>query len=89
VLTKGYSVYFNVTGDMNVPAPDTLRDGMIYTIALIEDGTGGHNFTFDAVYEFGDAGAPDVNTGANIVTFLSGPYFAVTGKIHANHRRGA
>jgi hypothetical protein len=89
VLTEGYTIYIDVTGGMVVPAPSVLRSGMVYTIWLIMDAVGGHVITFDSIWDaWGDAGAPDITTTANAVTIISGPYSSVTGKIHANHRKG-
>lgn len=91
VATKGYSVFTTLTGNVtSIGAPSILKDGMVYTLVLIQDATGGRTITgWNAVYEWGDAGTPSINTAASVVTFLSGMYLAGTGRIHMNHRRGA
>ncbi|HEY3694053.1 hypothetical protein [Phenylobacterium sp.] len=89
VATKGYSIKATLTGDIVIGAPSVLRDGMTYRIKLKQDGAGGHAPTFNAIYNWGDAGVPDVNTGANVVSIFAGDYDADDGVIYMNHRRGA
>jgi hypothetical protein len=89
VLTKGYKIKITLTGNIAIPAPSVLRDGVTYQIKLKQDGTGGRTVSWDTIYDWGDAGPPDINDEPNIVSLFAGEYDADDSKIYMTHRRGA
>jgi len=85
----GAAAYVVLTGNAAIAAPTHLHDGVVYTYFLAQDATGGRVPTFNAIFDFGLDGAPTLSTGANKVDMVSGPYSAITGKIHVSTRLAA
>lgn len=79
-----------LTEDATLNAPSNLTVGQIVNHALQQPAAGGpYTITFDAIWDFGGAGAPAGSTGANIVDFVSGYYCGLTSKIIASYRKGS
>ncbi len=83
-LTDGASIAWDLdtapmarvtlTGNRTMAAPTHQRDGGMYALTAIQDGTGGRSLAWNAAYEFGGDGVPSLPTGAGkiaIFIFLS------------------
>ena len=55
-------------------APSNPVDGQVIRVRVIQDGTGGWTLAYNAIYDFGAAGAPTLSTGANKVDILGFEY---------------
>ncbi len=63
-----------LTDNRTVAAPTNQKDGGIYSLRIIQDGTGSRTLTWNAVFKFGNAGQPALSSAANaedIVSFES------------------
>lgn len=82
---------FSVTlgGNRTLDAPSNLSDGMLLNFAIRQDGTGGRTLAFNAIYDFGDQGAPVLSTTASAVDYVSGYYDSTSGLILCRFRKSA
>lgn len=83
-------INFKVTlgGNRTMGAPTNLIDGRSYAWA-INTGAGSFTLAWNAIFDWGDAGAPTITTTASKVDFAYGQYSSTTGKIHMTFRRSA
>jgi len=81
---------FSVTlgGNRTLDAPSNLADGMLLNFAIRQDATGSRTLAFDAIYDFGEAGAPILSTAASVVDYVMGYYDSTSNKILASFRKG-
>lgn len=81
---------FSVTlgGNRTLDAPSNLADGMLLNFAVRQDATGTRTLAFNALYDFGAAGAPTLSTAAAAVDYVFGYYDAASGKFLASFRKG-
>lgn len=62
-----------VNGAATIGAPTNLEDGQSIVLRVRQDGTGSRAVTFNAVWDFGDDGAPDTSAdAANSLMVVSG-----------------
>lgn len=61
-------------------APSNPSDGQLIRLRLFQDATGGRTLAFNAIYDFGAAGAPTLSTGANKLDILGFEYIASASK---------
>lgn len=62
-----------VNGAATIAAPTNLEDGQSIVVRVRQDGTGSRAVTFNAVWDFGDDGAPDTSAdAANTLMIVSG-----------------
>lgn len=85
----GFNARVTLGGDRTMAAPTNLFDGITYSLAITQDGTGSRAPSWDAIFDWGDIGAPTLSTGAGKVDFAFGIYSAATGKLHMNFRKAA
>lgn len=80
---------FSVTlgGNRTLAAPTGLVDGARLAFVIHQDGTGGRTLAFNAIYDFGAAGAPTLSTTAGAADLVIGYYDATAGKILCIFRR--
>lgn len=81
---------FSVTlgGNRTLAAPSFLVDGALLSFALRQDATGGRTLAFDAIYNFGAAGAPVLSTTPGAVDYAFGYYDATSGQLLMVFRGG-
>lgn len=72
-----------------IGAPTNLIDGWTYSLEIIQDATGSRTVSWNAIWDFGAAGLPVLQTGASKADRVFGQYNARTGKIESSFRRGA
>jgi hypothetical protein len=63
-----------LAGNRTMAAPSNQRDGGMFALTAIQDGTGGRSLAWNAAYDFGAAGVPTLPSGAGkiaIFVFLS------------------
>ena len=63
-----------IAASRTMAAPTNLKDGGVYILKVIQDGTGGYTMSWNAVFKFAGATAPTVTATANsvdIFAFLS------------------
>lgn len=51
--------------------PTNIKDGSIYTVRVRQDATGSRALTYNAAFDFGDAGAPTLTVDANGYDYLT------------------
>lgn len=72
-LSNKYKVTLTATRVLGNPT--NVAEGDTWSIVVIQDGTGGWNLTYEANYDWGDEGAPDISTDAagekNIISFYA------------------
>lgn len=99
-LTDAATIAWNVAGGYNarvtltasghtVGAPTSLSDGQTIGLEIIQDATGSRTVSWNAMWDFGAAGQPLLQTGANKADRVFGQYNGRTGKIDASFRKGA
>lgn len=77
---NGVNQKVTLTGNATFGAPSNAKVGWPLNLWVIQDGTGSRTGSWDAAFDFGDAGAPVLSTAAgaqDLVTFLcmaSGSY---------------
>jgi hypothetical protein len=65
-----------VGGSRAIGAPSGLTDGQQFTVALTQPASGGPcTVTWDAVFDFGTAGAPTLSTAANAADIIGFKYY--------------
>jgi len=85
----GFNARVTLGGNRTMGAPTNLYDGLTYSLAITQDGTGSRTLSWNAIFDWGDLGAPTLSTAAGKVDRAFGQYDAVTGKLHMNFRRAA
>jgi hypothetical protein len=82
---------FSVTlgGNRTLDAPTFLVDGALLSFALRQDATGGRTLAFDAIYNFGAAGAPVLSAAPDVVDYAFGYYDAASAQLLMVFRGGA
>jgi len=75
---------FDVTlgGNRTMAAPTNLTDGQTLIFRIKQDATGSRTITWNAIYDWGDNGAPTLTTTANKIDVVGGKYHAASNKIH-------
>jgi len=61
-------------GNRTLGAPTNLKDGAVYVLTVIQDGTGSRTLSFNAVFKFHQGAAPTLTTTASardVLVFLS------------------
>ena len=84
----GFNARVTLTANRTMGEPTNLQDGLTYALAITQDGTGSRTLSWNAVFDWGDVGAPTLSTAAGRVDFAFGIYSATTGKLHMSFRRG-
>jgi hypothetical protein len=82
------SAYLLLTANRLIGSPTNLKDGQDISILMQQDTTGGWKPTWHAIFDWGEAGEPTPNPGANKFCLAVGRYYALTSKIHMNFRQG-
>jgi hypothetical protein len=57
-------------GNRTMAAPTHQRDGGMFVLQAIQDGTGSRTLAWNAVYEFGTEGTPTLPTGAGKIAYF-------------------
>jgi hypothetical protein len=86
----GYNAIVTITAARLIGAPSGLFDGQTYTLDVKEGGAGGFNPTWNAIWDFGAAGAPPMAglaTGKKVKVVAQ--YSADSGLLEANYRMPA
>jgi hypothetical protein len=63
-----------LAGNRTLAAPTNLKDGAVYVLTIIQDGTGSRTLSFNAVFKFHQGSAPTLTTTASardVLVFLS------------------
>lgn len=89
IPTQGYNATITLGGNRTIGAPTGLWDGLPVCLELVQDATGSRIPTWNAIWEWGAAGAPTLQTATTKRDLVFGIYRASTGKIHASFRKGA
>lgn len=84
-----FNARVTLAGNPIVGAPTNLKDGVVYSLYLTQDATGSRVPSWNAIWDWGLAGAPTLSTAAGKVDIVVAQYSAVTGKLHANFRKSA
>lgn len=85
----GFNARVTLGGNRTMGAPTNLQDGLTYTLAIVQDGTGSRTLSWNAIFEWGSGGAPTLSTGASKVDYAYGQYSSATGKLHMSFRKAA
>jgi hypothetical protein len=85
----GFNARVTLGGNRTMGAPTNLHDGLTYTLEITQDGTGSRTLSWNAIFDWGDIGAPTLSTGAGKVDFAYGQYSSATGKLHMSFRKAA
>lgn len=72
-----------------IGAPTGLYDGLSVSLEIVQDATGSRTVSWASIWDFGQAGAPVLQTTANKADRVFGQYNARTSKIEASFRKGA
>ena len=88
-VSGGFNAKVTLGGNRVIGAPTNLLDGVTYVLDLIQDATGSRVPTWNAIWDFGQGGAPTLNTAAGKVDSVVAQYKAHTGKLHASFRKAA
>lgn len=85
----GYNAAVILGGNRLIGAPTGLYDGVVYSLKLVQDATGSRTVTWDAIWDWGDAGAPTLSTGANKIDRVYAQYDSTAGKLVATFKKAA
>jgi len=85
----GFNARVTLGGNRTMGAPTNLQDGLTYTLAITQGGTGSRTLSWNSVFDWGIAGAPTLSTGAGKVDHAYGQYSSATGKLHMSFRKAA
>ena len=78
----------NVTGH-TIGAPTGLYDGLCLSLELVQPAGGGCTVSWNAIWDFGAAGLPTLQSAGNKADKVHAQYNARTGKLDASFRKGA
>lgn len=85
----GFNARVTLGGNRTMGAPTNLQDGLTYSLEITQDGTGSRTLSWNAIFDWGDIGAPTLSTGVGKVDFAYGQYSSATGKLHMSFRKAA
>jgi hypothetical protein len=85
----GFNARVTLGGNRTMGAPTSLHDGLTYSLEITQDGTGSRTLSWNAIFDWGDIGAPTLSTGVGKVDFAYGQYSSATGKLHMSFRKAA
>ena len=89
-VASGYNARVMLTASGHtIGTPAGLSDGQTIGLEVIQDATGSRTVNWSSAWDFGAAGSPILQTGANKADRVFGQYNARTGKIDASFRKGA
>lgn len=88
-VSTGYNASVTLGGNRVIGAPTNLQDGITYSLELVQDATGTRVPTWNAIWDFGAAGTPVLQTTAAKADKVYAQYNARTGKLDASFRKGA
>lgn len=88
-VNSGYNAQVTLGGNRTIGAPTNLKDGVVYTLNLIEDATGSRLPSFHSIWDFGVLIAPTLQTAAGKVDKVTAQYNSGRGKLEAAFWRGA
>lgn len=86
---QGYNATVIMAGSRIIGAPTGLKDGQTYTLEPVQDATGGRVPSWASIWNWGSAGVPILQTGANKRDKVFAQYNAATGKLDASFWKGA
>lgn len=64
-MASGYNAKVTLGGSRTLGAPTNAIEGRTYVLRVIQDNNGTRTLAFNAAFDFGEAGAPTITTGAN------------------------
>lgn len=85
----GFNFKVTLGGNRTFGAPTNLTDGVTYVWDISQDATGSRVPSFNAIFDWGSAGAPTFSTGANKKDKVIGQYSSASGKVEATFRKAA
>lgn len=93
-ITWDVATYYNAKvtlgGNRTLAAPTNYYAGQTITLAITQDATGSRTLSFNAAYDFGEAGTPTLSTVASRVDVLVAYcYDATTPKFRAALNKAA
>jgi hypothetical protein len=89
-MSLGYNAKVTLGGNRTMAAPTNPKEGLTYSLDVIQDGTGGRTLTWNAAFDWGSAGTPTLSTGAgkrDVVSLKC--YDAATPKFRAVFNKAA
>jgi hypothetical protein len=63
-VTSGHNAQVTLGGNRTLAAPTNLVAGQVYTLRVVQDGTGSRTLTWNAVFKWPSGTAPMLSTGA-------------------------
>lgn len=68
-MASGYNAKVTIAGNRTIGTPTNPKEGVTYTLQVIQDGTGNRTLTWPAstIFSFGKAGTPTLSTGAGLI----------------------
>jgi hypothetical protein len=63
-VTTGHNAQVTLGGNRTLAAPTNLIAGQVYTLQVVQDGTGSRTLTWNAVFKWPGGTAPTLSTGA-------------------------
>jgi hypothetical protein len=81
--SQGFNATITLGGNRTIGAPTNLKDGVTYTLNLVQDATGSRVPTWNAIWDFGAAGTPTLQTTAGKTDKVIAQYNAGRGKLEA------
>lgn len=85
----GYNATVTLGGNGIIGAPTNVRDGITYSLELVQDGTGTRVPTWNSYFDWGASGAPVLQTAIGKADKVFFQHNARTGKGDASFRKGA
>lgn len=86
---NGFNAKVTLGGNRTIGAPTNLKDGIVYTLDVSQDATGTRVPSWNAIWDWGAAGAPTLSTAAGKKDKVVAQYSAVSGKLEASFRKSA
>jgi hypothetical protein len=64
-MSLGYNAKWTLGANRTLSTPTNPKEGLTYSLHVIQDGTGNRTVTWPAAFDWGSAGAPTLSTGAS------------------------
>lgn len=70
-VANGYNAKVTLGGNRTMGAPTNVIEGITYTLAVIQDGTGNRTLTWESSFDWGAAGPPVLSTTAGNIDLIT------------------
>jgi hypothetical protein len=87
--STGFNASVTLGGNRIIGAPTNLKDGVTYTLNLVQDATGSRVPTWNSIWDFGAVGTPVLQTTASKTDKVVAQYNSSRTKLEATFWKGA